>query len=866
MTKRPLPIWLLSLGTVAVVGAASAALAQTPQIVLQQIATASSPVAMTHAGDGSGRLFVVQQTGQIRVWDGSTLLGTPFLDIDPIVNTNGEMGLLGLAFHPQYETNGYFFVHYNNASADTVIARYRVSSGNPNVADPTSGIVVLNVDQPAGRENHKGGQIKFGPDNFLYIALGDGGSGGDPDNLAQNINSPLGKILRIAPDVASANPTPPYTVPGTNPFVGVAGLDEIWSYGLRNPWKFSFDRQTGDMFIGDVGQGNLEEIDFEPAGVGGRNYGWRLMEGTACFNPSSNCNPGGLILPILEYPNLNAPECAVTGGYRYRGPLLAQLSGWYLYADYCTGRIWGGSFSGASWSSTELLDTSINIATFGEDEAGELYVAGSGAVHRITGPNVRTLSVNNATVGEVAANASFTVTLSQSSASTVTVNYATANGTAIAGSDYSSVTTTQLQFPPGTVTRQVDVPILQDAFDEASETFFLRLSSPVGATLADAEGLGTITDDDPAPNVSVNDVVTVEGNSGNTPAVFTLTLSAQSGQAVVVPYATANDTALAGSDYVAASGSVTFPAGTTTRTVSVSVRGDTVDEPSEAYLLNLATPTNATLGDAVGQGTIADDDGRPALCQPIVTLPYTITGQGRYCFVRNLSTNQTTGAAITIDSDFVVLDLKGFKLGGGGAGLGTQATGVLALERRNVTVRNGNIRGFHRAVFLDDQTVDASASQGHVVEGLRLDENTFAALEIHGTGNIIRGNQVVTTGGTTSSGPNVDIYGVRSRGPGMRVLGNDVSDTVGVGTGSGIAIDLLATAAVVERNRLANDAAPTASFGIRVAGTDIQVVNNRMSLFGSGVFFVGGNGKYRDNVTSGVGTPYTGGTDAGNNQ
>ena len=335
----------------------------------------SSPVGITHAGDGSGRLFIVLQGGRIVIFDGVKILSSPFLDITSVVSSGGERGLLGLAFHPNYVGNGSFYVNYTNAAGDTVIARYSVSA-NPNQADPTSADILLTIPQPFS--NHNGGQLHFGPDGYLYIGIGDGGSGGDPQNNGQDLGTLLGKILRIDVDKG-----PPYAIPPDNPFFGPGdgALDEIWAWGLRNPWRFSFDRLTGDMFIGDVGQNSWEEVDFQPAGsTGGENYGWRLMEGNSCYNPATNCNDSTLTLPILVYDH--TVGCSVTGGYRYRGSKNPALDGFYLYGDYCTGLIWGAQEDGLSgWNTTVLLDTNFLISTFGEDESGEIYFAHLSAIN-----------------------------------------------------------------------------------------------------------------------------------------------------------------------------------------------------------------------------------------------------------------------------------------------------------------------------------------------------------------------------------------------------------------------------------------------------------------------------------------------------
>jgi glucose/arabinose dehydrogenase len=333
---------------------------------------------MTNAGDGSGRLFVAEQGGTVRIIRNGALEAVPFLDISGIVTAGGEQGLLGLAFPPGFSAKRYFYVHYTNRLnvGDTVIARYRLSA-DPNLADPASGQQILTATQPFG--NHNGGQLSFGPDGFLYIGLGDGGSGGDPLGNGQSLTTLLGKILRIDSESGAI----PYLIPSGNPFLG-GRVSEIWAYGLRNPWRFSFDRKTGDLYIGDVGQGQFEEVDFQPASSsGGENYGWNIMEGAHCFN-APTCTQTGLVLPVQEYPHADG-DCSVTGGYVYRGALFPELRGVYLYGDFCTGRIWGLRRFGGSWVNRLLLDTALNISTFGEDEAGELYLAdyASGTIYTI---------------------------------------------------------------------------------------------------------------------------------------------------------------------------------------------------------------------------------------------------------------------------------------------------------------------------------------------------------------------------------------------------------------------------------------------------------------------------------------------------
>jgi len=349
-----------------------------PTLTLQSVASGLVlPVDIANAGDGSGRLFIVEQDGRIRILSGGQLLPTSFLDITPLLRTSGsEQGLLGVAFHPNYSSNGYFFVNYTRQSdAATVIARYTRSATDANVADPASAKVLLTIAQPYS--NHNGGGLRFGPDGLLYIGMGDGGSANDPENRAQDLGTLLGKMLRINVD----NPSPPYySIPPGNPF-----QNEIWAYGLRNPWRFSFDRATGDLFIADVGQGAWEEINFQRAGTGaGANYGWRIMEGAHCSGLGGTCPDASLALPVLEY--AHTLGCSVTGGFRYRGSASPALAGYYLYGDYCSGRIWGATSTGAAWQTVELKSAGINISTFGEDQAGELYVASyaTGEIFRIS--------------------------------------------------------------------------------------------------------------------------------------------------------------------------------------------------------------------------------------------------------------------------------------------------------------------------------------------------------------------------------------------------------------------------------------------------------------------------------------------------
>lgn len=344
----------------------------------------SQPVFVTHAGDGSGRLFIVEKTGAIRIMQAGQLLATPFLDLSGSVSGGSEQGLLGLAFVPDYATSGYFFVNYTDRQGDTHVARFQVSNGDPNRADPATEFTVLTLDQPA--PNHNGGMLAFGPDGMLYVGTGDGGAANDRFGNGQNPATLLGKMLRL--DMTSATDQP-YAVPPDNPWVnanwnGQDVRDEIWAMGLRNPWRYSFDRATGDLWIADVGQNQWEEVNVTPAAsAGGLNYGWPIMEGQHCFQ-ASNCDPSGLVLPIAEY--AHAGHCSVTGGYVYRGQAQPAWNGVYFYGDYCSGTLWGIAPDGSgAWRNAPVASTGITLSSFGEDEQGELYATdlASGTVYRL---------------------------------------------------------------------------------------------------------------------------------------------------------------------------------------------------------------------------------------------------------------------------------------------------------------------------------------------------------------------------------------------------------------------------------------------------------------------------------------------------
>ena len=345
-----------------------------------------SPIGVS-AAPGDPRLFVIGQAGQIVIVRGGKSAGT-FLDISTRISCCGERGLLGLAFHPGYATNGRFFVRYTDPAGDIRISEFRVSS-DPNKADPASETVLLTIPHPS-YSNHNGGRIEFGPDGYLYIGTGDGGSGGDPNNHGQSLATLLGKMLRI--DVDHPSGGKPYGIPADNPFVGRAGaLPEIFAYGLRNPYSFSFDRLTGDLWIGDVGQDLWEEVDHAPANLGGGNgldYGWSVMEGDHCYKPATGCSTIGLTPPLTEYTHgaNDSIGCAIIGGYVYRGNAYPDLLGRYFFGDECSGHVWDVTAAGPlSQAPQLLLSSGLNIDGWGQDDVGELYlVASNGSLYQLT--------------------------------------------------------------------------------------------------------------------------------------------------------------------------------------------------------------------------------------------------------------------------------------------------------------------------------------------------------------------------------------------------------------------------------------------------------------------------------------------------
>lgn len=345
-------------------------------IAIQSFATGfSGAIEITHANDS--RLFVVEQGGLIRILNSNGTINTlPFLNLSSLISSGGERGLLGLAFHPNYATNGYFFVNYTNTSGNTVIARYSVNPSNPDIAN-TSATILMTISQPYS--NHNGGSLKFGSDGYLYIGMGDGGSGGDPENRAQNINTNLGKMLRIDVNATSA---PFYTSPASNPYVGIAGNDEIWAIGVRNPWKFSFNRLNGDLWMADVGQNNIEEINKVTSPLtAGLNFGWRCYEGNVAYN-TTGCAPiGTMTMPIAQYDH--SQGCSITGGYVYTGTQFPNFLNKYFFADYCENRIGYADSTTGAITYTPYFSGNNNFSSFGEDINGELYISNGNTIYKV---------------------------------------------------------------------------------------------------------------------------------------------------------------------------------------------------------------------------------------------------------------------------------------------------------------------------------------------------------------------------------------------------------------------------------------------------------------------------------------------------
>ena len=557
----------------------------------------SNPTAMALHPDG--RIFVCQQTGELRVIKNGVVLPTPFVNLP--VNAVGERGLLGIAFDPNYATNRFVYVYYTatTPAIHNRVSRFTADITNQDVATPGSEVIILDLENLSAT-NHNGGAIHFGPDGKLYIATGENAI---PSN-AQSLANRLGKILRINSDgsIPEDNPTSFPNITGSPTGVNRA----IWAVGLRNPFTFSFQQGTGRMRINDVGQNTWEEIN---AGAAGANFGWPTCEGA--------CSTAGMTNPVYQYSSAAGAPCAITGGAFYNPATQtfpAEYIGKYFFADFCAGWIktidpLNPPATGAAVDAFTNINLPVDIQVAND---GNLYylARGANALFRVQYNGGPTLAINDLTISEGNAGtstATFNVLLSPASSQTVTVNYNTANDTASAGSDYVAASGT-LTFTPGQQSQPVSVTINGDTSSESNETFNVSLSSPVNATVGDGQGVGTITNDDGQPAISINDVSVPEGSSGTTTATFTVSLSNTSSQAVAVNYATAGNTATSGTDFVAASGTATIAAGLLSTTINVTVNSDTTFEPSETFFVNLTNPSNASISDNQGVGTIVDDN------------------------------------------------------------------------------------------------------------------------------------------------------------------------------------------------------------------------------------------------------------------
>lgn len=479
-----------------------------------------NPVDIVHAGDGSGRLFVVEQFGRIRIVKDGAVGTESFLDLSSRV---GCSGLFTAAFPPQYSTRGHFYAAFEDASCNLVVARYEVTA-DPDVADPGSEEVVLTIPMAEpGAGGHSGSKLAFGPDGYLYVSIGDGSHGGDPGNLAQGLGTLLGKILRI--DVETGDP-PTYTVPPTNPFVGTPGArPEIWARGLRNPWRMSFDRGTGDLFIGDVGEDEREEVNHQPAGSGGgQNYGWRIMEGTSCFNPNP-CDSTGLTMPVAEYDH--SQGCSVTGGVVYRGTRFPELGGIYLYGDYCTGQLWGLRPGSGGWQTALLTDTTANIVGFGESEDGEVFLADhlGGAVYQISTvqPGASDLAVTKTDSPDpVAVNGTLTYTISVTNAGPSAATGTDVTDSLPDGVPLISASSTQgacLEEPVTVTCNLGTIP------PDGTVTVTLLAGTPTAGTITNTVQV-TGNEPDPAPannSAAESTVVGQQGSDGSITGIVTTT-------------------------------------------------------------------------------------------------------------------------------------------------------------------------------------------------------------------------------------------------------------------------------------------------------------------------------------------------------
>ena len=581
-----------------VFASARAAAQATPAPTLEPVlSNLSSPVFLTSARDGTNRLFVVEQPGRIQVLQPNATTPSVFLDITARVLDGGERGLLGLAFHPQFAANRRLFVNYTReGDGATVIAEYRVSAANPNLVDQAE-TVLLVIPQPFA--NHNGGMIAFGPDGFLYIGMGDGGSANDPGNRAQNVEDLLGKMLRI--NVDQPNGSVPYSSPPDNPFFGAtAGRDEIYATGLRNPFRFSFDRSTGQLYLGDVGQGVREEIDIITRGG---NYGWRVFEGTRCtgLGPAA-CNPANFVAPIAEYEHTGG-RCSVTGGYVYRGTRATLPAGTYVFADFCTGEIF--QLQGTTMS--PVRDTAVQISSFGEDEAGELYVVGlGGTVHRLANascaytvsPAARTSPGEGETFNVSVTTQSGCAWSAVSNAGFITVaSGASGTGGGTVGltvaPNGSGVPRTGTVFIAG----QVVTVTQPEVIPQAPTVQFGQAAYGVSEGAARATVTVTRTD--------TTGTVTAQFRTVDDPAA--------------VPCADATGKAFARCDYATTVDTITFAPGETSKEISVPIVDDAHVEGGETLQLHLTDVTGvAVLGaQSTATLTIADNDTNAGAPNPI---------------------------------------------------------------------------------------------------------------------------------------------------------------------------------------------------------------------------------------------------------
>jgi glucose/arabinose dehydrogenase len=667
-----------------------------------QIAGLSNPTAMAIHPDG--RIFVCQQSGELRIIKNGALLATPFTTLT--VNSSGERGLLGIAFDPNYATNRFVYVYYTatTPAIHNRVSRFTANIANQDVAQAGSEVALLDLEN-LGATNHNGGAIHFGPDGKLYVAVGENANSGNSQSLANR----LGKMLRINSDgsIPADNPTTFPNIVGSP----TGNNRAIWAVGLRNPFTFSFQPGTGRLHINDVGQNTWEEINL---GTAGANYGWPTCEGA--------CGSAGMTNPIYQYSSASGSECAITGGafYNPTTPTFpAEYIGKYFFADLCAG--WMKTIdplnppaTGAASNFASAINQPVDIQVAND---GSLYylARGSNSVFRVQYFGGSTLAINDISITEGNAGisfGSFTVFLSPASSQVVTVNYATANNTAFEPSDYQarggSVT-----FQPGETSRDVVMTVNGDTTFEPNETFNVNLSVPANATIGDSQGVATIVNDDSQPAISIGDTAVTETSVGTTTAAFTVSLSNASTQTITVNYATAGDTATSGTDFVAASGTATITPGLLSTTVNVTVNPDTTFETNEFFLVNLTSPTNATISDNQATGIINNDDAQPTISINDVSLSEGNAGTSAASFTVSLSNPSyqtitvnyaTADNTATAGSDYVAA-----------SGTATFMPGQLA-QAVNVTVNgdttfesnetfNVNLSGAANATIADNQGV-----------------------------------------------------------------------------------------------------------------------------------------------------------------